>query len=600
MPEIDRVILVSNLAHEDLYRRWVSTCESRDKIVICCTGARFNEERKGAVDDIRRGFEFLLDTYGDDEGEWEAVIVVAGDTLLPLTDIGRKLDEFVQGKVKYGVDVGVSGYTLERKEDCESRGMLSLLIKEGYHQVVDLVEKPKVDEYQSMIASAPVYVFSRGVVKEKLADKFLEESKDGLLKERDAPGYLIKFLCRKRKVMMLKVEGDFRIDIGNVDQYKLALRYYQSSDEPLRMIQEPGIGWGYPRVGLLGNPSDGYGGQTISFAVSNLGVAQVIAYPPQYPSQSFSIVTNPEMEHPEDFSSIDTLTEHFGKCKIGYGAKKLVIAGTVLFQQLVKEAKDDIRRPNIVTEMPCTLSYSSSIPKMRGLAGSSALIWATVQSLCIYYRIPIFSICEKQTWPEQLLRIEQGFLNIAGGLQDRVIQVHLGLVYMDFRQEPPKYVQLDNLMQKLPPLYIAYRLEDCGSCSGVIHKDLRKVYDSGDPSIRKSMKAVGELAEEGKLLLEQEYLDCKKFGALMERNFLERLNMLGNDGIGKENLDLITACQEAGFSTKYSGSGGAVVAIRCEGGAYDSDVMSKAMAQLSEKGIYLKHLAIKKNGLYKV
>ena len=74
------------------------------------------------------------------------------------------------------------------------------------------------------------------------------------------------------------------------------------------------------------------------------------------------------------------------------------------------------------------------------------------------------------------LSVEQDELGIIAGLQDRVIQVYKGLVYMDFNKEimmKQGYGIYESLkLEKLPDLWIAYcsKAED----SGKVHSDVRQ------------------------------------------------------------------------------------------------------------------------------
>ena len=62
------------------------------------------------------------------------------------------------------------------------------------------------------------------------------------------------------------------------------------------------------------------------------------------------------------------------------------------------------------------------------MAGSSAIIVATLRCLMEFYGVEI----PLEAQPTFVLAVEKEELRIAGGLQDRVIQVYEGLVYMDF------------------------------------------------------------------------------------------------------------------------------------------------------------------------
>src|SRR5205085_890501 len=106
-----------------------------------------------------------------------------------------------------------------------------------------------------------------------------------------------------------------------------------------------------------------------------------------------------------------------------------------------------------------SIRYETTIPRQVGLAGSSAIIVATLRCLMEFYEIVI----PLPAQPMFVLSVEKEELGISAGLQDRVIQVYEGLVSMDFGLEREElvdgfkayaYERLDPAL--LPPLYLAY------------------------------------------------------------------------------------------------------------------------------------------------
>ena len=81
-----------------------------------------------------------------------------------------------------------------------------------------------------------------------------------------------------------------------------------------------------------------------------------------------------------------------------------------------------------------------------------------------------------------ILSAEKDELGISAGLQDRVIQVYEGLVYMDFNEAVLKkqghgiYEPMD--VKLLPKLYIAYR-DDFSEPTEVFHNDIRVRFEQG-------------------------------------------------------------------------------------------------------------------------
>ena len=78
-----------------------------------------------------------------------------------------------------------------------------------------------------------------------------------------------------------------------------------------------------------------------------------------------------------------------------------------------------------------TIRYDSDIPNRLGLAGSSAIITATMRAMCRFYRVSI----PREELANLVLATERDELGIPAGLQDRVAQAYNEPVYMDFDEK---------------------------------------------------------------------------------------------------------------------------------------------------------------------
>ncbi|HOH43034.1 MAG TPA: GHMP kinase, partial [Candidatus Hydrogenedentes bacterium] len=218
-----------------------------------------------------------------------------------------------------------------------------------------------------------------------------------------------------------------------------------------------------------------------------------------------------------------------------------------------------------------SIRYRSTIPRRLGLAGSSALVTATIRCLMEFYDIDI----PKPLLPGLILSVETEELGIAAGLQDRVIQVYEGVVYMDFQrvlmeaQGHGNYEKLNPAL--LPPLFIAYR-EDLGEGSETIHQTVRDRWLAGDAQVLETMEALGECARQARDLL----LAGKgtEIGPLFDRNFELRCSIFKVD---QRNKDMITCAKALGAHAKLAGSGGAIIGI------YEDEAMYQALAEAFQK-----------------
>ncbi|MGV3589779.1 MAG: mevalonate kinase family protein [Adhaeribacter sp.] len=313
----------------------------------------------------------------------------------------------------------------------------------------------------------------------------------------------------------------------------------------------------YARAAILGNPSDGYFGKTISLIVKNFG-AQIQLY------QTPELEIAPQQQDCHQYKNIHDLCEQISLT--GYhGGIPLVKAAIKKFCEFCQ--KQGITLPN----KNFTVRYSSSIPRQVGLAGSSAIIIATLRALSQFYRVEI----PQALFPSLAMSAEVDELGINAGLQDRVIQVYEGLVYMDFNKELIQnqghgcYQPLDPAL--LPNLFIAYKTE-LSKVSGKVLNDVRTRYDQGDKFVIDTLASIANLAEQGKEALLQK--DYQTLHALMNENFDLRCKIMN---ISQSNMELINTARACGASATFTGSGGSII-----GQYYGDKMLNNLMVELKK------------------
>jgi glucuronokinase len=297
----------------------------------------------------------------------------------------------------------------------------------------------------------------------------------------------------------------------------------------------------FARAGLLGNPSDGYFGKTVSIIVRNFGARVSLYQTPELCIES----------HKQDmmvYKNIYHLTESI-ELHGYYGGDRLIKAAIKKFLDYCE--KNEIKFPY----RNFTIRYQSSIPRQVGLAGSSAIITATFRALMSFYKVKI----AKEILPTIILETETGELGINAGLQDRVVQVYEGCVYMDFEKKylqkngHGKYEYLD--VNLLPKLYIAYKTS-LSKVSGQVLGNIKTRFEAGEPLVVDTLHDIGELALDGKKALQKG--DLEKFNQLIDMNFDLRNKIMH---ISEDNFRLVQAARSCGASAKFAGSGGAIIGI---------------------------------------
>ena len=179
----------------------------------------------------------------------------------------------------------------------------------------------------------------------------------------------------------------------------------------------------HARVGLMGNPSDGFYGRTISFLLSNFWVE--LRLKPHYnPSDESVKLSLNDITDPWRFSSLSTCHQVCQKDGY-YGMHRLFLATIKVFKQYC-HSKDI----NLLKTPGFTVSYETNIPRQVGLSGSSAFVTGLLRLLMKYYDIE--DVVLKWEQANLALAAEQEELGISAGHQDRVIQTFGGCLFMDF------------------------------------------------------------------------------------------------------------------------------------------------------------------------
>lgn len=299
----------------------------------------------------------------------------------------------------------------------------------------------------------------------------------------------------------------------------------------------------HARAGLLGNPSDGFFGKTISLEIRNF-TAQAILQP----SSNLELIPGPD-----DlcrYESIHALVDNVKRHGL-YDGMRIVKAAVKRFADYCAENGIALRGDNF------TLGYETNIPRQVGMAGSSAIITAVFRTLMQFYEVDI----PREVLPGLIMRVETEEVGIQAGLQDRVIQVYGGMVYMDFDRSHleshgyGRYEPLDRSI--LPPLYLAYRT-DHGEDSGVYHSNLKARWDAGDSEIVDAMRGFGAITDRGRACLEAG--DVGGFSDCMDENFDLRAKITTLD---PKNARMVEVARGVGVPGKFAGSGGAVIGV-CE------------------------------------
>ncbi len=318
----------------------------------------------------------------------------------------------------------------------------------------------------------------------------------------------------------------------------------------------------YARAGLVGNPSDGYSGKTISVIVRDFRAEVSL-----YEWDEVEVIWS--QEDRSRFRSVHELVQDV-ELHGYYGGVRLVKATIKKFVEYCQQCEHPLHDRNF------SARYDTNVPRQVGLAGSSAIIVATLRCLAEFYQVNI----PPEVQPSLVLSVENEELGIAAGLQDRVIQVYEGVVSMDFARE--KMHDRDGLLcgcyepldpSLLPPLYIAYSTRT-SEPTEVVHNDLRGRFDRGEPAVVDAMIRFADLAAQAREAINQQ--DAPRLAKLIDANFGLRQSICD---LPKAQTEMVERARRAGASAKFAGSGGAII------GTYTDEAMfARLQAELTPIG----------------
>jgi glucose-1-phosphate thymidylyltransferase len=190
--ELDEVYLVSNARFADDFRTWAAQRSGRLPVRVLDDGTTSNDDRLGAIGDIR--FTIEQAGLGDDD-----LFVVAGDNL-----IGYDLRDYVD----FWRERGGSAIALRHEPDSELIKHYGVVELDKTGRVVSFEEKPAAP--RSSLAATAAYLYPAEHV--ELVPQYLEQGNPP-----DAPGNFVAWLHSRAPVYGYRFTGDW-LDIGNKEQ----------------------------------------------------------------------------------------------------------------------------------------------------------------------------------------------------------------------------------------------------------------------------------------------------------------------------------------------------------------------------------------------
>lgn len=285
------------------------------------------------------------------------------------------------------------------------------------------------------------------------------------------------------------------------------------------------------RAGIIGNPTDMYGGSVISCSVEMRARVRIT------PADTLTLLTNDQDCRITSWEDLRPRKDLF---------------------DLPRAILDYMRLPRLA----CCVEYESEIPLRSGMAGSTALVVALLKGLLAWQgKFPnSYQLAERARY------IELNHLKVVCGYQDAYMCTFGGLNYMDFRGKQFYREAEAELLATIEPLatYVGrlpFVLGFTGvqHSSGAVHKPIRERWLEEEPEVVAGYERITEIARMSKkaLLLE----DWELLGQLMNENHAIQRDLGGS---GEANERLIAAALEAGaLGAKLAGAGdgGTIIAL---------------------------------------
>eukprot|EP01063_Lacrimia_lanifica_P027124 TRINITY_DN3763_c0_g1_i1.p1 TRINITY_DN3763_c0_g1~~TRINITY_DN3763_c0_g1_i1.p1 ORF type:complete len:640 (+),score=262.56 TRINITY_DN3763_c0_g1_i1:69-1988(+) len=548
--QFSSVYLVTNAAKYKYFERWATANDFPVENIVN-NGVTVPELSQGALVDLHLAVKAKRIT-GD-------IVVLAGDML--------KSDEFDIGMCKRFFDSldekdVTMYYDLKPEHDPTTRGMIS--VDPRTKRVTEFEEKPA--SWHTRQASIVFYCLTAKTVQE-LIPEYLERKGGG----RPSFGSFLSYLTQQNRLYGMKMPADFRL-VGQTTTVEEYLTVYGELEE--RMSEQaranpPTVHTeiAYARVGLMGNPSDGFFGKTIALTVKNFWAEVSI-----FESEQVRLVPH-RLNDPNEFGSLNDLFT-ISKREGYVGGLRLMQASCKKFYEYCTLNGIALPKKNF------TLSYDTNIPRQVGLAGSSCIVTACTKALMTFFGLTAADI-PQTLQPGLNLSVEMEELYINAGLQDRVVQVYEGLVYMDFSEDLMKsqghgdYSSMPIAPSALPYLFLLYAFDP--SDSGKIHNDVKERFRAGDAAVVAGMRQFAAITEKARDALLTG--DHAEFGKLMDQNFELRRELYSDAALGWKNLAMVELGRKYGGHMKFPGSGGAVVGM-----LEDPSKMDELTLEAQQKG----------------
>ena len=279
------------------------------------------------------------------------------------------------------------------------------------------------------------------------------------------------------------------------------------------------------RAGIIGNPTDGYGGSlVVSCSIAERATATIV------PADQLILVNKT-------------------------GQKVLKWENDFANQGDYFDIVRSVLRYFKLYDLKAKITTETTIPEQAGLAGSTAVIAAVLAAVSTY----IGKNYNRYFLAELNRTIELNYMKCQCGYQDAYMTTFGGLNYLDFRGKEyykdlhnEQYGTVENLAEYVNELPLVVAHTGVKHHSGQFHKPLRERWLEGDPAVVKAYEDITAIAREGKKAIING--DWDRLGYLMNEN--HRIQNSIADSGEQNNYMIKVALENGAVGAKLAGAGG--------------------------------------------
>ena len=292
------------------------------------------------------------------------------------------------------------------------------------------------------------------------------------------------------------------------------------------------------RCGILGNPTDMYGGSVISCSTVERARCEI--------HEADALIVEADNGDRQEIKTLADL-EPLGN--------RVDLAKAVLTGMKIQPGMHKFR-----------LVTSTEIPMQAGLAGSTALVAAVFGAVAKQIGLSL----NKHQTAEAIRGIEYDVMKVVCGFQDQYMAVFGGLNFLDFRDkgshiaaDAQPFATIESLASEVTgPLPIVLAHTGVKHHSGSVHKSVRERWLDGEAEVRAGYERIQHLARWGKAsLLAGDWDSLAK--AMNENQQIQR--DFGSSGEVNDRL-IEVALKNGAIAAKLAGAGqgGTILALTFE------------------------------------